>query len=71
MSTLFHDDVDGLEAFARSNGCTLAQVKNAVETIGEDGEEVRKYLIRRGQIASKKAGARGVSGAIVSGAIQA
>jgi hypothetical protein len=64
MSTLFQQDIDGLEAFARSNGCTLAQVKNAVETVGENVEDVRNYLARRGQIPSKKAVATSAYGAI-------
>lgn len=42
------DDLGSHEAFARSIGCTAAQVKHAIETVGTEPDKVLAYLQRRG-----------------------
>ena len=50
MTTLTTENPDALERYATLAGCTVAQLKHAIESVGEDEEMVREFLQDNGHI---------------------
>ena len=50
MTTFVIDDAASLERYATLTGCTVAQLKYAIESVGDDEEMVREFLQDNGHI---------------------
>jgi hypothetical protein len=50
MTVLAIDDIEFMTRYAELAGCTVAQLKHAIESVGDDEEMVREFLQDNGLI---------------------